>query len=477
MKLSLKRSAVLGLIAGGLSVGLHGQEQWIPDTMLNRLPPAYREGARTTIQIPELIRKPILDFYAETPDVEWRGFAFLMMARNLEGAEYLKKQLEKETSGPVRAQLFVALESYFADHPHEQSVLEKAAASDPDTTAALTALDTLRRIRQSALRRLIETRMKTAERNGEPAKQLRDEYLAHYMWYGEIRLPDFAYTPPPVFQVKPAGQAIRVLGFGDWAIGSGTAQQRTAAAMRTYHQTNPFDMAITMGDNFYPKGLLSISEVVAVPVATPDDPRWQTEFEQLYGPMRIRFYPSIGNGDYLALPAELAYTKKSQNWVFPSPYYSYIAGSVQFFAIDTIRLSDDQLQWLDRELVKSKARWKVVYGHYPIYTYGLTAIETNDELVSRLLPILRKNGVDVSISGHNHELQELEPQGSLHFFVSGAGGATSSGLAPAYKGTTFKTGQHGFSVIEADEQHFDMIFINESGKEVHRSHITKGERK
>lgn len=478
MKLFLTRSAVLGLIAGGLSVNLHGQEQAIPDTMLNRLPPAYREGARTKIQIPAPIRKPIFDFYAEAPEVEWRGFAFLMMARNPDGAEYLKTQLEKETSGSVRAQLFVAMESYFSNHPQEQSVLEKAAASDPDTTAALAALDTLRRIRQSALRTLIEARMKTAERNGEPVRQLRDEYLAHYMWYGEIRLPDFAYTPPPVFEVKPFGHAVRVLGFGDWAIGVGTAQQTTAAAMRTYHQAHPFDLAITMGDNFYPKGLFSISEVVAVPVTTPDDPRWRTEFEQLYGPMGIRFYPSIGNGDYLGLPAELAYTKKSQNWVFPAPYYSYTAGPIQFFAIDTIRLSDDQLQWLDTELGRSKARWKVVYGHYPIRTYTFEAkLESNDELVTRLLPVLKKNGADVSIGGHNHELQELEPDGSLHFFVSGGGGATSSGFAPTYKGSTFVTGQHGFSVIEADEEHLDMIFINEAGKEIHRSHITKSERR
>jgi hypothetical protein len=197
--------------------------------------------------------------------------------------------------------------------------------------------------------------------------------------------------------------------------------------------------------------------------------------------MGIKFYPSIGNADYMdvnGLAAELAYTKKSQSWVFPAPYYTYTAGAVQLFAIDNIRLSDDELQWLDAELAKSKARWKVVYGHYFIHTYNVDSeLENNDELVTRLLPILKKNSVDVSLAGHNHELQELQPEGSLHFFVSGGGGATSSGIAPTYKGAKFKTGQHGFSVIEADEEHLDVIFINDAGEELYRSHITKVERK
>ena len=49
------------------------------------------------------------------------------------------------------------------------------------------------------------------------------------------RLPAFMLSPPPVFPVKPAGQPVRVLAFGDF--GQGTEEQKkTAAAMLADHR-------------------------------------------------------------------------------------------------------------------------------------------------------------------------------------------------------------------------------------------------
>jgi tartrate-resistant acid phosphatase type 5 len=441
----------------------------ISETLVQRLPSAYQDEARRVLTAPDAYQ----NFYNHATDEEWRGLAFGEMAEKPEGVEFLREQLDKEPSGVTRAQLFIALEKYFAQHPQDQAVLEKHVSSDPDPTAALAALETLRRIRQSVLGELLLERVKGAS-NGDSddvRKQLRDAYLAHYMWYGDVRLPEFAYTPPPLFRVKPGGQFVRVLAFGDFAWGSGDAQSKTAAAMRSYHQQHPFDFGITMGDNFYGRGPFFFAERTGL--SSPYDPRWQTEFEQLYSPMGIKFYPSFGNADYIDVngpAAELAYTNRSKSWFFPAPYYTYTAGSVQFFAIDNIRLSDDELHWLDVQLAKSKARWKVVYGHYHIYS---ATDGGNEELVNRLLPVLKRNSVDVWLNGHMHDLQELQPEGSLHFFISGGGGAELSGNSPTYKGAKFRENRHGFSVMEADGQHFDVIFISDSGEELHRSHIIK----
>jgi hypothetical protein len=475
-----KLSALFGaLILLGNSALAEEQltEHGIPEALINRLPSAYQEKARELVTVPDIMRDSIIDFYAASQDDEWRGLAFRSIAEKPEGVEFLRAQLDKEPSGLVRAQLILALEKYFADHPQDQAVLEKYVSSAPDATAALTALDMLRRIKLSDLGQLLEKRLKTAQRGDEDViKKLRDEQLQHYMWYGDVHLPDFAYGPPAVFQVMPTGQSVRVLAFGDFGYGSGEAQVKAAAAMRAYHQEHPFAFGITLGDNIYGRGPFSFADRIGL--SSPDDPRWQTLFEQLYTPMGIKFYPSIGNADYIdpnGLAAELAYTKKSQSWVFPAPYYTYTAGPVQFFAIDNIRLSDDELHWLDGELGKSKAHWKVVYGHYPIYTYTYNseAPVDNEDLIGRLVPVLKKNSVDVWINGHNHELQELPADGGLHFFVSGGGGATTSGIAPTYKGSSFRAGQYGFAVLEADEQHFDVKFVNQDGKELHRSQITK----
>src|SRR5262249_40780399 len=74
------------------------------------------------------------------------------------------------------------------------------------------------------------------------------------------------------------------------------SQFKTAAAMRAYHQQHPFDFGITLGDNLYGRGPLSFAGRSGV--ATPDDSRWQTRWEQLYGPMRIKFYLVFGHADY-----------------------------------------------------------------------------------------------------------------------------------------------------------------------------------
>jgi tartrate-resistant acid phosphatase type 5 len=459
------------IIPGGAARELAAQvppaEHPLSEGYVQRLPLSYREETRK-VTLSDVWER----FFVGLSDEELRGEVFALLVKKPKGAEFLRAQLEKEPSGDIRAQIFVALEQYFAQHPQDQSVLEKRVSSDPDPIAALAALETLQRIRESAVRELLENRLKAAQGGDEKVvKKLRDAYLAHYMWYGEVRLPGFAYTPPLMFRVKPAGQPVRVLAFGDFAYGPGGGQSKTAAAMRTYHRIYPFDFGITLGDNFYGRGPLEFAEREGL--SSPDDPRWQTEWEQLYSPMGIKFYPSFGNADYInpdGPAAELAYSKKSRSWVFPAPYYTYTAGSVQFFAIDNIRLSDDELNWLDEELSKSKARWKVAYGHYQIYS---ATGDTNDELVSRLLPILKKNSVDVWLNGHLHEMQELEAEGNLHFFISGGGGAPVSGAAPTYKGSKFTKSQHGFSVIEADEGHIDVIFVNDDGGELHRSHITK----
>jgi hypothetical protein len=464
-------SAPLAILLSIFIAGVRAQappESPLAEAYVQRLPVAYQEPARKLTA-----SDAWQQFFIGLSDEELEGEIFALLAAKPDGAEFLSAQLEKEPSGRARAQIVVALEQHLIQHPQEQAMLEKRVSSDPDPTAALAALETLRRVREAGLRELLENRLKSAQNGDEnTARKLRNAYLAHYTWYGDVHMPKFAYAPPPVFQAKPAGQLVRVLAFGDLAYGPGGAQVKTAAAMRAYHREHPFDFGITLGDNFYGRGPLEFKDREGL--SSPYDPRWQTEWEQLYGPMGIKFYPAIGNADYIdpdGPAAELAYTRMSKTWFFPAPYYTYTAGSVQFFAIDNIRLSDEELDWLDSELAKSKAHWKVVYGHYQIYSP--TGTDDNEELVTRLLPVLRRNSVDVWINGHLHEMQELEPQGSLHFFISGAGGAPLSTPSPTYKRSKFTAVQHGFSIIEADQRHFDVAFVNGEGQELSRSHITK----
>ncbi|WP_252263709.1 metallophosphoesterase [Paracidobacterium acidisoli] len=266
--------------------------------------------------------------------------------------------------------------------------------------------------------------------------------------------------PPPQFSVVPAGRAIRVLAFGDFGTGS-AAQKQTAAAMVAYQKIHPFDFGLTLGDNFYPRGMKS-----------PDDPRWQTQWEQLYGVMHIPFYAVLGNHDWSGADspaAEILYSARSQSWHMPSPYYTFTAGSVQFFAFDTPAMDEAELKWLDEELIRSTARWKVVFGHYHIYS---ATRGDNKELIARLLPILKKDHVDVYLDGHDHNLQELKPEGGVHFFVSGGGGAGLYEMNP-YDRSVFRQKINGFTVLEADDKTLAISFVGTDGSEIYRRTLTK----
>jgi hypothetical protein len=265
--------------------------------------------------------------------------------------------------------------------------------------------------------------------------------------------------PPPVFTVH-AGTSIRALAFGDFGEGN-EPQRRTAAAMVAYHGRHPFDFGITLGDNFYPSGISSLA-----------DPRWKSQFEDLYGPMGIKVYATLGNHDYydIASPTtEISYSKSSPDWRLESPYYTFVAGPVQFFAIDTVCLSQTELDWLTKELATSRAHWKLVYGHYPIFS----ATEEDPQLIEKLLPVLERGGVDAYLSGHHHNLQVLRSDGHLHFWVSGGGGAHLHPLHWGYERTVYKKMANGFTVLEADDHHLTARFIGTNGEELYRDSINR----
>ena len=262
-------------------------------------------------------------------------------------------------------------------------------------------------------------------------------------------------------------EVVRVLAFGDFGSGS-MAQRELASDMLAYHRKNPFDLGITVGDNFYPSGLSS-----------PLHPRWKSQWEDLYTPLGIKFYAILGNHDTRdsASPyAQVLRTKRSPSWRMPAPYYTFSAGPVQFFAIDTNkgRLTHEQLAWLQGELKKSTAAWKIVYGHHPFKSDGEHGDDRYTEKLRHvLLPILKAGAADVYLSGHDHDMQYLKPEGNLHVFISGGGGKGHRSLRPLFH-RLWGRSTYGFTVLEAEKEKLSVEFVAAGGERLCAVEISRG---
>jgi tartrate-resistant acid phosphatase type 5 len=234
-----------------------------------------------------------------------------------------------------------------------------------------------------------------------------------------------------VGQVIPADRPIHVVAFGDFGAG-GPHQAAVAAAIAQRNASMPFDLGITLGDNFYRCGVRSVN-----------DPKWKSRWEDLYTPLGIPFYAALGNHDYGHPPiicplgksspdAEVAYTADSKSWHMPARYYSFKAGPVLFIAIDTEGWSAGQLQWIQATLASSASdpaiKWRIVYGHHPIYTSGVHLNERRiSQLRAQLLPVLKAGHVDAYLCGHDHDLEHLRAEG-IEFLICGGGGAKLRGF-------------------------------------------------
>ena len=243
-----------------------------------------------------------------------------------------------------------------------------------------------------------------------------------------------------------------------------SARNRVAAAMLAEHRARPFDFGLTTGDNFYPRGMES-----------PADPRWKIWWEELYAPLGIRFYATLGNHDWVNFDspaAEIVYTGRSESWRLPAPYYTYTAGSVQFFAVDTDEISQAQALWLRDELERSRAPWKVVYGHHPVFVSSLNRASYTAEMQKHLWPLIRGRA-DLYLSGHHHSLQHLRPQEGVHFVTSGGGGA---GVYPVNEQDAlalFARPANGFTTIEADERELTFKHFGDDGAELYSYTLRK----
>ena len=163
----------------------------------------------------------------------------------------------------------------------------------------------------------------------------------------------------------------------------------------------------------------------------------------------------------------------TSRWGLPDLWYSFTrqVGSVEvlFVAIDTVAMREnpsrhtEQLIWLENVLSTSTAYWKIIIGHFNVYSVGQYGPVLTD-MFDTFVPIFERYQIDVYVSGHEHNLQHLSPigDGGIDYIITGAGGRALYGDNPAYEQTLRDV--YGIELNAFHEQHGYTVFhINETG--------------
>ena len=280
---------------------------------------------------------------------------------------------------------------------------------------------------------------------------------------------------------QPGAGSLNFLVISDWGGKGGTTQVAVAKQMGRAAAAHKSSFVITCGDNYHGSG-----------ISSADSPRWKAEYEEVYSnpSLMIPWYPALGNHDNRGkVDAEIAYSKISSRWKLPARYYTHTEtidgmNEALFVHLDTspfvaayhkkgssyhVEGQDPkaQLRWLESALAASRARWKIVVGHHPVYAAAPGHGDTK-ELIADVLPVLQKHGVQIYFCGHDHVLQHLV-DGGVNFFV--CGGGSSHRPVKERADVRFGAGSAGFLSMTLTAAAAQAAYIDDTGRELYRTSI------
>lgn len=287
---------------------------------------------------------------------------------------------------------------------------------------------------------------------------------------------------------------LHFMAIGDWGRNGEYDQSQVAAQMGLWGASHPNNFVISTGDNFYPKGVIS-----------EEDPLWHYSFENIYSAHSLQcdWYPVLGNHDWHSdVDAQIRYSKVSRRWNMPARYYSKEVGlskgadkeikgpekpkvkdKALFVMMDTdpflfpdkAEYVEKQMTWLKSTLANASAdvKWKIVIGHHPYWTVG-PRINNYDTITMRtaLASVFEANKVDVYLSGHEHSLQHIKPDGFTHQFISGAGSELTK-VTQGMPNCRFAASDHGFMYFSVDVNRLNVKAVNLNGSILYETEITR----
>lgn len=264
-----------------------------------------------------------------------------------------------------------------------------------------------------------------------------DQFLAKEKqdWIDDKRpIAELAY--PPMYKLPVNGSIVAASG-----------QEPVAKAMKDYCRQHGCDFGALLGDNIYPDGATAGADGI------DDQKRFRDLFTIPYGALGersadFRIYTVLGNHDWRTsregAMSQVHFMETTPPFYMNGLFYRVVPpasrGEVEVFAIDTevmlagttvyeAVLADDASEapsteleefepwavpqndaernmaaWLESSLADSKARWKVVIAHHPLWSSSGSKFEQAKALRRIILPALCRYA-DLYLAGHEHTLE------------------------------------------------------------------------
>jgi 3',5'-cyclic AMP phosphodiesterase CpdA len=261
-----------------------------------------------------------------------------------------------------------------------------------------------------------------------------------------------AVVKPGAVWAEPAKTKIRFPVVGDCGTGN-MDQMNIAREMFVAHQQSPFDFAILAGDNIYPNG---------------SSRYFDRHFEQPFAALlkeHVRFHAVLGNHDVREGRQDQCryplFNMGGQN------YYTlqYGDGLLDIFMLDSTACDTAQIGWIEQQLKRSTAHWKLAAFHHPIYSSGKKH-GSDVELRRKLELLFVRYGVHAVFSGHDHIYERTLPQQGIQYFVTGVGGDLYRGsvdLRSPFRATSYDEDNH-FMLIDVEHDQMGFQAVTETGR-------------
>lgn len=286
---------------------------------------------------------------------------------------------------------------------------------------------------------------------------------------------------------------LKFIALGD--MGSGEKEQYDVSkgiqhiikSLKKQHLTN-VSFIVGLGDNIYECGVKSVN-----------DPQFKDKFEKPYKKIDKDFYMCLGNHDYgnywdqffkncsrSQIDYGILSQEEGKKWYLPDNYYKFTKKeknvSIDFFVIDTNldlmskELKEKQFKEISKAIKKSKADWKILYGHHTFISiagHGNAEPEL-DEYLRKLF----KLGVDMYMNGHDHNKQIVEfkiGKRIIPIITCGTGGKTYDdeiNYDNIIKGSrlVWHSETLGFGTVFCDKKSIRLEMYDENNK-LEKSHI------